>query len=504
MHTDEYVQEVEGLDTDSKRRLSAYATSLNSDKRSTNCDKQVLGVLSEYAYDEKRLRKTMKLLKQKDYTQSWYRYSFIEKQAERFAGKDHTYFGWNQHYKKAKAEIIKDVKSWKLRSLQYNSEMDILDAIPRRDTHAGWTYITSGKRTKGENLEGIFQSYSTATQQALEDGYFKEPILIGYRTQAKPPFDPKNGEFDSTWSDVDKCKSRLVSMIDLKVILAESVYAKPFQHRLGQTTYYAGGKDDSEISNLVSAKRSEYNNWLTLDYSHYDQSISSWLIRDAFEIVKEAFIFDPFFDEALFNVVMETFIHKVFVVSDLKHPIQSHKGVPSGSMFTQIIDTLVNLLMIKTYLNATNCDHYHMIIMGDDNLIFTHEKLDETSVASYLERNFGIECHPDKCAQGTRSDDPEFLSRFWTPLGAWRHPNTLIAKMTHPERYRDYKDKDLKLDPALIVYAYILSFPAGMKELIDIDKFRHDYGARIRKWRKGDLIHASGSLRYRILYGGCG
>lgn len=499
MVTDKYVQELKGLDTGSTRRLDAYVKSLRTDRFKIHFDKKVASVILDYAKNPRYVRQVLNHCRNQGFGQSIYEYSKMEEQIERFAGQNHSYFGWNRWYKQAKSELCNEVRAWNLRMHHPKYLEDVLELIPRQDTHAGWTYITTGNKLKGENLEGIFEEWSSATELARKQGQYFYPILIGRRTQAKMPFDADNNYQPIPFDYKTMSKSRVVSMIDMRVIISESMFAKPFQHALGQTGWYAGGKDDGRINSRVQELRWRYDHWLTLDYSKFDQSISDWLINDAFDVVREAFRYDTTFDEELYSVIKRTFISKAFIDGH-GNLVTSCKGVPSGSMFTQIIDSVVNRLMVDTYMKSRNISSYAMIIMGDDNIIYTGKPIDAEDMSSYLTHNFGIVTNPSKCARGTQDDLPEFLSRFWTLQGAWRDPSVLISKMCYPEHFRDYKNKD-GLDPVMIVYSYILSFPVGMSELIDIEKFELDYASSIKTFSKEDAKHGSGSLRFRIRFG---
>lgn len=475
------------LDAASDKRLQSYVKALSTDRDTHLFDKQVLDVLLKYARSKSEVLGVVKYLKGLDYTSSKYRYELIHDQVVRFTGSDVPSFSWNKNFKQAKHELMSEVHSWRLKQLEYNSKEGIEDAIPKKSTHAGFSYITTGKRKKSEYIEGLLDSYTAAEESARIEKSFNRLILIGSRTQASGAF-KADGSFTHTFKD----KSRLVSMKDIYEILAESKWAKPFQNRLAGTSWYAGGKDDGRILGFIAKWRRKYRYSITVDYSHYDQSISAWLIREAFDIVREAF-FGRYFDEELFSIVREDFINKVFV--DGKGTlVQSNKGVPSGSMFTQIIDSVVNRLMILTYLNSKGVSDREMMIMGDDNIIFTHNPLDEVDLSGYLFKNFGIEANPAKCSHTDReSGFPEFLSRTWTIDGVYREPHSLISKLLYPERFRSYNEG---LKPEAVIVAYILSFPLGMEQIINVKRFETDYNVKGGNCQDGD-VWMTGLMLYR-------
>nr|QIS87968.1 MAG: RNA-dependent RNA polymerase [Dubrovin virus] len=351
-------------------------------------------------------------------------------------------------------------------------ETDIRDALPKLDTHAGFSSILTGKGKKGQYLDGNMVSTLNKTiERARKEKSFNRPILIGTRTQASLIRDDEGILNRNRF----KSKTRLVSMIDIEQILVETKWAKPVQKQMACVDWYAGGKNDAQIMKHLFHCGNIFTDSVTIDYSHYDQSIPSWLIRESFDVVKACF---AKVDEELFSIMVNDFIHKVFI--DGKGNLRyASKGVPSGSMFTQIIDSIANRLMILSYLYSKQYKDYEfeMMIMGDDNIIFTNEALDMHELGDFLNRNFGITCHPEKCTQTHGHVAPEFLSRTWTREGVYRDPLVLLSKLVAPERYRSYEksqftgsfEEKVKYEIMLLIKAYFISFPKGMRELISND-----------------------------------
>ena len=480
---------VDGLDAPQQKRLAVYSKNLSKDRDNHFFDDRMAAMIEEYAMNKGEVRKIRQYLKEIGYSQSIYQYSLIESQLNRFTEPDHPYFGWNRHYIQAKSTLLQEVKHWNLEIVKYFGNESIRQTLPRTDTHAGWDYILTGKKKKGEYLDRAFSEYTSKERKAREVGSFNTPILIGSRTQASGAFDHE-GNYTYTF----KSKSRLVSMVGLYVILAECRFAKPFQQRLGQTSWYAGGKDDVSISGTLAHMRSTHRYWSSIDYSHYDQSISSWLISDAFEIIKAAF--GPAFDAELLKIIQRDFVCKCFLDGH-GNVVQSRRGVPSGSMFTQIVDSIINRLVIMTYLNSKGYGKYtyDMMIMGDDNIIFSDERIDLDDLASYLSHNFGLVVNADKSEQATRDTDPRFLSRTWTLSGRWRPDYELLAKLYYPERFRDY---ETERDCTSIIHSYIRTFQLGMNELIDVDRFMNENVAPVDFMRSGKWL--SGLEYYRLRF----
>jgi hypothetical protein len=467
---------ISSLCAGSKNRLKQFRSNLkrNYDKR--NFDSKVYSLLRKYVRSswKKELTNTERYLRNlrsskdgKLFSQGVKDYNKLLAAGQRFAEPNHTYFGWNRHYKEAKEFLIQQFKNLNLRPLQYHNDDDIVKALPKLDTHAGFTYIISGMKEKGENLEDIFARWTQEVDDAIVDGTFGKPILPAVRTQGNGHAFEEDGSFTG---DCDH-KTRMVSMVDLMVIIAELIFAKPIQDHLATVSWYAGGKDlDGGVSSIITGMRMKYNEWVSLDYSSFDQSISAWLIHDVFDIIKSAFgVLSPR-EEEIFNLVEHDFIEKDFVFGD--EIIHSVRGVPSGSMFTQIVDSICNVLVIMTYFYSKSVQG-QMIVMGDDNLIYTVKSIDVDDLADYLKKNFGMTVNSDKTKVGHAFEPPTFLSCEWWPEGRYREPHEIIAKLLYPEREREYHKGDVHEEEVL--WSYILMYRVAMTKFLNVEQFLADY-----------------------------
>lgn len=490
------------LATEPANRLKSFRRNLAITRgmNSRNYDSKVIDLLRSYANDPTDVDDQLNYLYQlKDesgfkFSRNLKIYSTTEDALRGFASSNHPYYGWNIHYRNAKMRLLNELSLSKLSPLQYYNDDDIIEAIPKLSTHSGYTYIESGRKCKGDNLSNIYVRYSELEEKAIVDGSFNRPLLIGFRTQA-------SGEFDDLGHQTGRCKHKLrvISMVDIMVIIAELRFAKPFQSYFSQRMLYAGGKDEGQIGRIITDARNKFSAYYSIDYSRFDQSLSNWLIYDAFQIVKSCFHPMNERDESLFNVIINDFINKTFICSE--GDVISHKGVPSGSMFTQIIDSICNLLMIYTFLDYKNLSGFS-IVMGDDNLLFTTDSHGEdrlSEIQSYLGRLFGVTINAEKSSSGKTSEDPEFLSRYWTSYGRWRHPHQLLSRLAYPERYRNYNDD---ITPAHVILAFVLSYNLGMQQLIDVTKFRHDFPiSNVGIFDKVDSRYLPGAMAYIREYG---
>jgi len=481
------------LSVGSKKRLSNYRTNL-SISRGVNhpgFDDKVVDVIKEYSKinvdDEINYLNHLKDSDGYSFSRNLKIYSKIDESMRLFNAPDYTSFRWNRNYQGAVKKMKEEFSQFHLTPLVYTCDEDIRLALPKENTHSGFYYILSGKRSKGENIQGIFDKFQTKVSQALEEGSFNTPIMIAFRTQA-------SGEYDDNGRRTGKCKHkvRVVSMIDLLWVIAEFMFMKPLQSKLSTSEFYAGGKRDEEISTYLINWRRKYSKFISLDYSSFDQSISGWLLRDAYDIISCAF---DMTDEQrrLWDVLVNSAVDKEFLLSEGN--LWSHRGMPSGLPSTQIGDTVVNRLIALTYFNSIG-ESFEMMAMGDDNIIYTNGNVHLVDFASYVRKNFGMEVKTDdKSCEGVSSDDPKFLSRYWTIGGTWRHPNLLLSRLAFPERFRDYTRDEVT--PELVVWGYILAYPRGMSQLIDVSRFSSEHPlVRLSVLDRVDSRYIPGVLAY--------
>lgn len=490
------VECLERLDTGSKARLRQYRKNLSTDKNPAYFDDQLRDFIQPYLTEHGRLTmdRVNKYNDSVNYTASAYEYAQIEEQLDHFHAEDVPCRTWMRAMVKAKEHFLNEVSSYNLPFIKPQSEKELEDLLPKKDTHAGWLYVESGLRSKGDYVGKYLHLRDEALQKGLSLGNFGYPILIGTRTQASVPWDHEH-QFTGVW----KKKTRLVSMVDLRIILCELPYAKPVQDRLSGLDWYAGGKNDSQIKGVIN-KLGKYKPYrVTIDYSKFDMHQSSWLIREAFDIVRAMYSHLDDEAEKVFDVIINSYLDKTFVSAN--GLVHSYNGTPSGDMFTQIIDSIVNRLMVLTYFyhKEVHPHDYAMIIMGDDNLIFSNRELDVADLASYLTFNFGIEVNPSKMSVSKYPEPPEFLSRWWTTDGCDRSDEVVVTKLLYPERFADYGSKNGN-HPRYKIASMIWAYPVAAKRVLNIRKFLdNEFSERVIS-KMHLRLNLNGYLRYALTY----
>ena len=456
-----------------QRRLSEYQAGLASDQMHRLYDKKAVKMLKEVLRPENtpfvnKVLGYLKDLKDPDglpFARSIGTTESMMEQLSNFLKPDVPSGRWKDTNQYAESTVGKRYASKNsFQPLYYHSNDDIYRAISDWNTSAGMMRIYTGKAKKKQYLGNVLSWYSREERKAMSDGSFNQPIILAYRTQCQGAFDEDG---NPTWTA--KHKKRAVNIVSLPVIIAESKFGEPLTHCMDSYEYSAIGKDDTYINNWVNMMRLGHNSFLSLDYSKYDSTIPAWLIHAAFDILREISGHDQ---SDLLNVIERDFIYKNMITP--YGVIYARHGNPSGSRLTAIINGICNELITETWMHALGYSGKYMI-MGDDNLIWLDQSIDKADVkriASYIMHNFGVKVNVDKTNYGTNHDNPEFMSRIWTPNGVRRNKADIISLIAYPERFRNYRSKNSPLTPELLLYSYCLAYPTDMQQLIQYSKLR--------------------------------
>lgn len=277
-------------------------------------------------------------------------------------------------------------------------------------------------------------------------------------------------------------KVRLVWMYPMEMTLMESRFARPLINEfLISRTTMAFGMMKWELGALVDSISNEMGGeTVAMDYSKFDSTISSYLIRQAFGIL--ATWFDPKdLEKYGWNQIINYFIYTPIVMPDGHLYKGKNHGVPSGSYFTQLIDSIVNTILIgamshKFKLGVT---WTKFLVLGDDVIIsFDNARKLMPDIALFM-RELGIIMNMEKQEFG-----PHFLGANWYHGKPFRDFEQLKSKAVYPESFRNYKtDKSDTSGPWNVLYSYATQYYNAWKLLQ-------------RDWRPYDWDQRAGSDKY--------
>jgi hypothetical protein len=246
-------------------------------------------------------------------------------------------------------------------------------------------------------------------------------------------------------------KFRLVWVYPAHMTFAEGIFAQPLiQAYKQERKQYALWVNYSHghMKHIQLSKPKSWS-WLALDWRAFDVNVPAWLIRDAFNIIRPNIDFskyylwgrptDPDTLPRLWNRVIEYFINTPIKLPNGK-VVRKRNGVPSGSYFTNLIDTVINAIMVEYLLKHLKRKLSATFYMGDDSLIAVPEKVDLEQLAIQAKRVFGAIMNPDKSEIG---EYVSFLGYGMSPSGIpMASYDKLMAQLVYPSK-PDRDDTDV-------------------------------------------------------------
>nr|WPR17434.1 MAG: RNA-dependent RNA polymerase [Yellow silver pine partitivirus 4] len=261
----------------------------------------------------------------------------------------------------------------------------------------------------------------------------------------------------------DGPKERLVWGYPASMTMLEATLARPLIDSFLKTwSPMAFGLRNYELAaRLLPIVRSGVR--YSLDFSKFDAKASSRLIDAAFRILRTFFLESniqfrfgvelvsvPF--EKLWSLITWYFIHTRIVMPD-GQLYQKHRGVPSGSYFTQLIDSIINYLVIcYSFIKATGeAPHAHkFFVLGDDSIV-GHRQFVKVQALANAAADFGMEINLDKSII-TRDGQPvHFLGHYWSKSLPDRDEDETAKRMAFNERYLDM-NSDLRIPTRVFAY----------------------------------------------------
>lgn len=231
-------------------------------------------------------------------------------------------------------------------------------------------------------------------------------------------------------------KTRLVWMYPLEMTILEAKFARPliecFKNIRTPMPY---SLRRYQLGARLSYTMIERNN-VSLDFSKFDSSVPSWLIKKAFKILGTWFDFNE--DTAkVFDKIQYYFINTPLVMIDGHLYHGKNHGVPSGSYFTQLIDSIVNYIIITAAMQKYKLHHHEgrVHVLGDDSVFSTNVSVNLNELKSYF-ATFGFNLNVTKSAVTKVSEPYHFVGFEWFRGSPNRDLDKSLLSMTQPEKWR--------------------------------------------------------------------
>jgi hypothetical protein len=242
-------------------------------------------------------------------------------------------------------------------------------------------------------------------------------------------------------------KTRLVWGFPLEMTIMESRFARPLiEQFLSSRTTMAFGLMKHELGTYLEYYVNQSNHVLSLDYSKFDSSISASLIQASFSILASWFDEEDR-KEYGWDQIIKYFICTPIVMPDGHLYTGKDHGVPSGSYFTQLIDSIVNTMLIGAFGYAfKEKTHWRsFFVLGDDCILGVERDHELSKIASFFS-HYGIKLNTLKSGK----DALEFLGAIWSILPD-QDVSVLASKAVQPETFRRYPESFSKRQRGMTV-----------------------------------------------------
>jgi len=236
----------------------------------------------------------------------------------------------------------------------------------------------------------------------------------------------------------EKLKVRNVWGEHFSYILLEGLFAYPLMKFFSEYKTFIHIGEDPRISvpallNRLVREESPYI--YSLDWSNFDASVQRWEIELAFRLLERMLIFPNEVTRLTWMFVKELFMTRKVAAPDGNIYVKS-LGVPSGSYFTMLIDSIVNFIRIMYIFKLFTKDFPREVeTQGDDGIILAQirQRLDLNYVAHYVKTKFNWILNPSKCGQGINMQELGFLSRTIFGSDNYRDATKLERLALYPE-----------------------------------------------------------------------
>lgn len=276
--------------------------------------------------------------------------------------------------------------------------------------------------------------------------YMKHCLKSGKRCYVPPC---KLG-FRGHLSPEDNQKVRPVWIYPAEITALESCFSQPYYEFLQRDVpaiFFGEGSFKRLYERLTSKLNGKKE--ITTDWRHFDKLAPNFIIDEAWELIRSSFTEnfaghvtitgevndkdgDPGWNR-IFNFMVSYFKYTRVMLPD-GSVLKKLGGVPSGSMWTQVIDSIVNYIAIQFLCRLLDVDIEDLCVLGDDSHFKSvHFKAEPFVCAA--EQYLGMISHPDKCKVNDEdSKERTFLGYSFDGIELKRPDREWFLRALHSER----------------------------------------------------------------------
>lgn len=230
---------------------------------------------------------------------------------------------------------------------------------------------------------------------------------------------------------------RAVWMFPFEWHIVEASYYYPLysEYSMSQSIYPVGPLNTRRYYFRKYSSIEGMNTKFSIDYSGFDGTVSTQMIGLAFGIIRQMLTLSDE-EQKVWERVCTYFATSPFLAPDGKVYKGRRGGVPSGSMFTQLVDSLVNAIAIEYATEMSGVTKYRYTVYGDDSWIIceSREAPDELirKFKNHVE-TLGLKMHgPEKTEYAAPDEAIVFCGHYDIRRG--RPLQDAVDKLCYPER----------------------------------------------------------------------
>jgi hypothetical protein len=283
---------------------------------------------------------------------------------------------------------------------------------------SGWPWLAKKESVLEEIIE--WTKYYLDPEKWNPTQLLKFPTYIAYRVQQRP----------------SAVKLRLIYVYSAVIVIMEQLFLVPL------IKYFLNNKEQPYvIGNVGSDLVRKWNRWqsrnrcVSIDWSGFDWSASRLLMMRSFSIIKESFILDTF-SSSVFDFVSYYFINTPIITNRYDNSplevVTKRRGVPSGSSFTNLIGSIVNLLALYCYLIEMGYEINPDLIsvLGDDSVLATNANFSLEHFSTWALEKFGMTVSTEKSEIFSKGQPVYFLGALLDSNGRYCNPELLLYQIS--------------------------------------------------------------------------
>lgn len=249
-------------------------------------------------------------------------------------------------------------------------------------TSYGWPFVSSDKSYFGQCLD-----LSKDLLEGQPKDFLGYPAILGLRGSPA-------GLFSRPKSRVVWQCSRVVANVEKMVFMP---IFSALQHMPGFSAWTSAMEVGHAISGMFCGRRGDCNPqaWspvMSVDFSKFDVTLSHDVIDRIYSIIRQWFRAEDHFLISNLNHYMRD----LSLVTPEGIRSNKARGVPSGSVMTNLIDSLANLWVISYSAARLGSRVVQAEVQGDDGVYLFDQQIDPSELKDVVEEDLGMVINPDK------------------------------------------------------------------------------------------------------------